>query len=304
MAKWKGPEPRAYYGKYKKLDVQNGKGWFDCYALPGDVIAICEPQHLQEVNCFLIFGKRRVLMLDTGMGICDIRPLVEELCGDDFYGLQIVNCHAHFDHTGGNCRFREVMGADTAFSRRQAQTGVPHGPLASQSDEDMFLFDYPEGFRSDEYCVEPYAFKPLEDGQLFDLGDRTVEFITTPGHTEDHAMLYDHRDGILFAGDMIYFGAIYVQFNNNILGHSSIEDYIASLEKVKERCKGLQSVYVSHNDFITDSSAIDRIKEAMEAIADGRVEGEPLRDAMYGYFGDPPTMKQYFFDRFSIVADR
>jgi len=302
--KWKTPEPREYYSKYKKIDVRNGKGWFDCYELPGDIIAICEPQHLHEVNCFLIFGEERALMLDTGMGICDIRPLAEELAGDFFDDLQIVNCHAHFDHTGGNWRFHEVMGSDTVLSRRQAVTGVAHEPLASQAYEDMFLFGYPQGFEPKEYCIRPYGFKPCEDGHIFDLGGRTVEFITTPGHTEDHAMLYDHRDGILFAGDMVYFGAIYVQFNNDVLGHSSIEEYIASLDKIRQRCKGLKSIYVSHNDFITDPSAIDVIKTAMEDVVCGRADGKPLHDELYGYYDDPPTMKEYFFDGFSIVADR
>ncbi len=43
--KWKGPEPRPYYAKYKKLTVKNDCGsWFECYELPGDITAICEPQ--------------------------------------------------------------------------------------------------------------------------------------------------------------------------------------------------------------------------------------------------------------------
>ena len=299
--KWKTPEPREYYSKYKKVEIQNSKGWFECYELPGDIYAICEPQHLQEVNCFLIFGEERALLLDTGMGICDIKPLVRELTGDYYDTLQIVNCHAHFDHTGNNWRFHEIWGADAAYTKRQAEQGVPHGPLANQTDEYMFLFDYPEGFAAEEYCIRPYHFKTCEDGHLFDLGGRQVEFITTPGHTEDHAMLYDHRDGILFAGDMIYFGAIYVQFDNEILGHSDIQDYIESLEKVKKRCAGLQRIYVSHNDFMTDPSAIDLIIDAMKAVRDGKASGVPLRDENYGYYMDPPDMKQYFFDGFSII---
>ncbi|MDO4870381.1 MAG: MBL fold metallo-hydrolase [Bacillota bacterium] len=302
--KWKTPEPREYYSKYEKIDVRNGKGWYECYRLPGEVIAICEPQHLQEVNCFLIFGEDKALMLDTGMGICDIQPLVRELCGEYYDTLQIVNCHAHFDHTGCNHRFAKVFGSDTELTRRQAECGVPHEPLASQTDAYMFLFDYPEGFAPEEYCIRPYGFEPCEDGHIFDLGGRNVEFITTPGHTEDHAMLYDHRDGILFAGDMIYFGAIYVQFENDVLGHSNIQDYIESLEKVKERCAGLRSIYVSHNDFITDPSAIDLIEDAMKAVRDGKAAGEPLQDENFGYYMDPPTVTQYLFDGFSIIAGK
>lgn len=305
--KWKTPEPREYYAKYKHIDTVSSRSWFECYELPGDVTAICEPQHLQEVNAFLIFGEQKALLLDTGMGIFSIRPLVEELCGarglcaeED---LQVVNCHCHFDHTGGNWAFDEVFAADDPIVRRQAASGVPLEPLKNQMDEDMFLYDYPPGFDPTGYCVRPYTFRPCGDGHIFELGGRDVEFITTPGHTEDHAMLYDRKYGILFAGDMIYFGAIYVQFGNDIMGYSDISKYIASLEKIRTRCPDLQSIYVSHNDFITDKSAIGLIEDALRRVADGTAQGAPLRDEKYGYYMDPPTMRQYMFDGFSIVAD-
>lgn len=310
--KWKTPEKRLYYSKYRQIDIRSGQGWYECYELPGDVYAVCEPQHLQEVNVFLIFGETRVLMLDTGMGICDIRPVIEELvtlrcraqAEDMLDNLIVVNCHLHFDHTGNAWRFPEIVTADVPIVRRQAREGVPHEPLANQADEDMFLFGYPKGFVPEDYCIRPYHIRCCEDGHRFRLGGREVEFITTPGHTEDHAMLYDHRDGILFAGDMIYFGAIYVQFDNEILGHSDIQEYIDSLEKVKRRCPDMRSIYVSHNDFITDLSAIDKIRDALIAVRDGEAEGEPLRDEKYGYYGDPPTMRQYWFDGFSVVAGK
>ena len=311
--KWKTPEPREYYSKYNRIGVSNDCGWFECYELPGEVVAVCEPQHLQEVNAFLIFGDEKALLLDTGMGIFDIRPLIKELCsredtakakapGSYFDSLQVVNCHCHFDHAGGNWAFDEILAVDVPIVRRQSRAGVAHEPLSNQTDEDMFLYDYPEGFQPEEYCVKPYRFRPCEDGHIFRLGGRDVEFITTPGHTEDHAMLYDHKHGILFAGDMIYFGAIYVQFDNDILGHSDIEQYIDSLKKIRTRCPDLKSVYVSHNDFITDSSAITLIGSALRRVADGTACGTPLHDEKYGYYMDPPTMREYTFDGFSIVA--
>lgn len=299
--KWKTPQPREYYAKYKHIETVNSHNWFECYELPGDVIAICEPQHLQEVNAFLIFGEKKALLLDTGMGIFSIRPLVEELCSQP---LQVVNCHCHFDHTGGNWAFDEIFAVDDPIVRMQAAEGVPLEPLANQMDEDMFLYDYPSGFDPESYCIRPYTFKPCEDGHIFDLGDRNVEFITTPGHTNDHAMLYDHKYGILFAGDMIYFGAIYVQFGNDIMGYSDIGKYIDSLKKIRTRCPDLKSIYVSHNDFITDRNAIDLIENALRQVADGTAEGTPLRDEKYGYYMDPPTMRQYMFDGFSIVAGK
>ncbi|MBR6956642.1 MAG: MBL fold metallo-hydrolase [Firmicutes bacterium] len=297
--KWKGPEPRPYYAKYKKLKVKNDcNGWFECYELPGDITAICEPQHLQEVNVFIIKGDGKALMLDTGMGICNIEPLVRELWPGE---LTIVNCHRHFDHTGNNWRFPEVLVADVPEALKQAETGCPHKPLANQADEDMFLFGYPEGFVPEEYCVKPFKAVPVEDGHVFDLGNREVELIYTPGHLEDHLMIYDRREKILFSGDMIYLGAIYVQFSSDVMGRSDIGQYIESLNKVEAKFPEISAVYTSHNDFIMPPDCIGIIRDALVAVKDGTAQGEPLRDEKYGYFEDPQTMKQYQFEGFSIV---
>ena len=48
-------------------------------------------------------------------------------------------------------------------------------------------------------------------------------------------------------------------------------------------------------------SCTGMIRESLLAVRDGTAEGVPLRDEKYGYYGDPETMKQYFFDGFSII---
>ena len=103
--KWKDNSEREYYSKYEKVVTKNGQGWFDVYRLPGEVFAICEPQHFQEVNAYLIIGLERSLLLDTGMGICDISRVVGELYQGE---VMVVNSHFHFDHIGNNYKFNEI----------------------------------------------------------------------------------------------------------------------------------------------------------------------------------------------------
>jgi len=297
--KWKTPEKREYYSKYEQVDIKNGAGWFECYKLPHDVYCICEPQHLQEVNAFLIIGSERALLLDTGMGICNIKAVVDELYQGE---LTVVNCHFHFDHTGNNWRFDKVLAADDPFVSKTAEHGLSGAPLANQADEDMFLFGYPEGFIPEEYQTKPYNVDFVEDGHVFHLGGRDIEFIRTPGHTADHAMLYDKTNDILFSGDMVYGGAIYIQFDSEYFGSSNIDQYIASLEMVRERYPDMKEVYASHNDIIVPPERIDIIHDALVAVRDGQVPGEPLHDEKYGYYGDPKTLMEYKFDGFSIVA--
>ena len=297
--KFKTPERREYYAKYERVPTtHDANGWFETYRLPGNVLGTCEVQHLQEVNHFIIQGSERSLVLDAGLGIVNSKPLIDELCTGEY---QVINCHRHFDHAGNNWHFDEVLIPDEPLAIWQSQVGVEHKYLANQTDPDMFVFDYPEGFVPDDYWIRPFNARVIEDGHVFDLGDRKVEVIYTPGHTEDHLMLYDHAFDILFSGDMIYLDVIYAQFGNDIMGHSNVPDYIASLERVKECFPNVRYIYTSHNDFSVPVDSIDRIHDALIAVLDGTAVGEPLHDEKFGYYDDPETMKEYFFDDFSIV---
>ncbi|WP_350454907.1 MBL fold metallo-hydrolase [Slackia heliotrinireducens] len=297
--KWRTPERRPYYAKYERVAFEHDAGWFECYRLPDSVFAICEPQHLQEVNMFLIVGDDRALLLDTGLGMCDVKAVVDEL----YQGpLQVINCHRHFDHTGNNWRFPEVLAADAPGVAEQAATGIPHEFLANQTDPDMFLFDFPAGLDPDTFCVRPYRVRPVADGHVFDLGGREIEVVYTPGHTEDSLMLYDRTHDILFGGDMVYLAAIYVEFDNDFMGHSDIAGYIESLRMLEQKFPQVKTVYASHNDFVVDPEAIPVLREALQAVHDGVVQGEPLSDPKWGYWGDPEVLAQYFFDGFSVIA--
>ena len=72
--------------------------WFAVYRLPGEVYALYEPHHFQDVISYLILGKERALLLDTGMGIGNIRAVAERLTK---LPITVVNSHSHFDHVGG-----------------------------------------------------------------------------------------------------------------------------------------------------------------------------------------------------------
>ena len=55
--------------------------------------------------------------------------------------------------------------------------------------------------------IRPYHNKkpgrplPLNDGDVFDLGDRTIEAKAIPGHTAGSMMFLDHAQKLMFTGD-------------------------------------------------------------------------------------------------------
>jgi len=311
--KWKGEAPREYYGKYEKVNIENGQGWFDVYRLPGDVFAICEPQHFQEVNAYLIIGRDRSLLLDTGMGVCDIKAVVRELYQGE---ITVVNSHFHFDHIGDNHKFDEVHIFDDPYARAVAQNGLPKEGLGNQLDEDMFLFDYPKGFDPGRFRIPPYRIKLIHDGHRFDLGGRSLEVIHTPGHSNDSIMLYDGKNKILFTGDTFYLGALYAHFDCEEFGRSSVSDYYETMSGLLERCPGVKALYCSHNDFIADPVKITETASALNKIlssrsgANSRADSYSRSDAETGtathaghtYLEDGTKLREYQFDGFSIIV--
>ncbi|EDY84934.1 hypothetical protein VDG1235_4568 [Verrucomicrobiia bacterium DG1235] len=59
---------------------------------------------------------------------------------------------------------------------------------------------------------EFFAFEQWPNGEAyFDLGDRNLTIIPTPGHQEDAISLYDSQTKWLLTGDTIYPGYVHVK---------------------------------------------------------------------------------------------
>ena len=91
----------------------SAQAWFDVRPLAEGVFLIAEPGH---VNNFLVVGDDRAVLLDTGLGVADIRTVAEGLAGKP---LSVVNSHYHFDHSGGNRlrRHRHPSGRGRSWPR-------------------------------------------------------------------------------------------------------------------------------------------------------------------------------------------
>ena len=63
---------------------------------------------IDEFDCasiFLIVGSKRAFLLDTGIGIGDLKTCVERLTDKQY---DIVMSHGHGDHTGGTWAFDSI----------------------------------------------------------------------------------------------------------------------------------------------------------------------------------------------------
>jgi glyoxylase-like metal-dependent hydrolase (beta-lactamase superfamily II) len=188
--------------------------WFRFSTLNERTTLIEEP-HVDELlsaNAWHLRGRDSDLLIDCGLGITALTPMLRERFDRE---PVLVLTHAHLDHMGSAHEFAEVW----AHPLEQAGDPAPgslHGPvLAAELDLNgplppLLLTALPHtGYQPAAYRVQPTTVtRALTDGDIVDLGDRTLTVLHLPGHSPGSIALFDPADGTLFSGDVIYDGGL------------------------------------------------------------------------------------------------
>jgi glyoxylase-like metal-dependent hydrolase (beta-lactamase superfamily II) len=270
------------------------ESWFEVHELPCGVWALREPGHIQDVSSFLILGSAKALVFDTGMGIGNIRRVVQQLTDLE---LVVVNSHSHFDHVGGNWLFPAVHIFDDDYAVKVLAEGYSHQDIRFDCDPSCFKKALPAGFDPGQYQIEPTRAENIiriKEGKAFDLGSRLLEVIHTPGHSQDSISLLDQKHKMLFTGDI--YGEWNLAFFDGTLpkfGKSNLEEYAASLRKLAQLTPDLRYLCPSHGDPLQDPGELTKVSAAFESVLRG--DQEPGSENFYG-----KARKVYSFEGFSI----
>ena len=147
--------------------------------------------HYEGPFVFLLLGNTGALLIDSGATSDEetwpLRHFVDGIITDwlvahptPSYSLTVAHSHGHGDHTAG----------DVQFSNR-AKTSVV--PASLEGVKSFFGFtNWPN------------------ETVYFDLGGRILRVIAGPGHEEAATLFYDPWTGVLFTGDTVYPGRLYV----------------------------------------------------------------------------------------------
>jgi glyoxylase-like metal-dependent hydrolase (beta-lactamase superfamily II) len=283
--------------------------WFDVRELERGVHLVSEPYH---VNSFLVQGQKSAVLLDTGLGVANIRAIAEELTDKP---LLVVNSHYHFDHTGGNPLFDEIAihREGAPLLERQAPDGLAEGYMAYtkrlleawgpfKKADDLFFHlitaerlirPLPDGFDPTTYRIVPTrATRLLEDGDVLDLGGRKLEVLHTPGHSPDCICLLDRENGLLFGGDTVNTGPVYAH-----LEESDLQKFAESTARLAQLSDDVRRVFVCHYMRLeNEPSLLTEMAEGFQRILAGDVE---LRENLDCY--DLPV-KEACFEHFSVFV--
>jgi len=261
---WCRALPRPEYRNLQRVAVSDA--WFEVYKVAPAVFAIYEPHQSEETISYLIAGKNRAVLFDTGMGIGDISKVTAELTR---LPIIVLNSHTHNDHVGDNWRFETVYGMDTDFtranargSREDAQAEIAPGEICGE---------LPRGFDRETYATRPWKIKAyMHDGDRIDLGGRSLEVMATPGHTPDAICLLDRANGLLFTGDTYYPAPIWLY-----RPETDLAAYDASIRRLAALAPRIRTVLGQHNIPVAPPSSLTRLVTAFEAVRAGRIPATP-----------------------------
>ena len=82
----------------------------------------------------------------------------------------------------------------------------------------------------------------IHDGEKIDLGGRTIEVLSTPGHTPDAIALLDRANGLLFTGDTYYPAPIWLY-----RPETDFDAYAASIQRLAPLAPQIKLVLGEHN---------------------------------------------------------
>ena len=226
--------------------------WFEITPCPNQTFRISEPAlgPLHGSHSWLVVGERSALMIDTGVGIAPLAPVVRGLTDRPVICLL---SHSHYDHIGGAHEF-----ADRRMHAAEADI------MANPTPELTFWGGWlkAESFNrlpSADYDFSTYRITPapptalVNDGDEIDLGGRTLTLLHTPGHSPGLLSVFEAETRTLFSTDALYDGEMF--FN---LRGSNVMDGQKSLTRLL--ATGAEIIHPGHFNSM-DSATFQRVGE-------------------------------------------
>ena len=235
---------------------------------------------LNHLNTYLIKGKEKNLLIDTGLNFTQtFQSLCEGLSQADVKPEELTHVlltHFHVDHVGLIPRLKEAS-KDIKLSIHQVEAELSKIMSENFGDynEKMGVFlkangapssiafnlqhFHPAFFTPQAYRELASAEFPLQDCQKIRVGDYSFQVLWTPGHSPGHICLYEGSQKILISGDHLLptITPHVAQFMDDM---DPLTDYLNSLEKIKNL--HVETVLPGHEEiFANHQERIRQLKE-------------------------------------------
>lgn len=265
--------------------------WSDYFKVERVSAHVRRISDVSRTACYLVEGSARACLIDTGVGVGNLRALVDELTSLDYF---VLLTHGHVDHAGGVGAF-----ADKDVYLHPADIALANQHIAS--DMRLGYIAHCESCLGVELSKEPLApgydfeqTKPLDSGMTFDLGGLTLEVLHVPGHTQGMCMVLMKEERAILFGDACGENVLLVEEYC-----STVEEYALALKRVKAREAEYDRVLRNHGTCESDKSILDELIHLCGLILADKDDKEPATGiamnapgALFAKARDPQTHKR------------
>jgi len=271
------------FNVYKETDLGNG------------LYSIMERHHPSAergVMMYLVIGREKAALVDCGFGVTDtLRTFVESLT--DLPIICIV-AHGHPDHAGAAALFDEIymnpidealLPVSLSYERRMGDV-FGEGPGGKPKPVDEELKAYCE-----EHIVmtEHLDYRPMNDGDRFDLGGKVLEAVWMPGHTQGSMALVNTEDNYALISDCFSFRTAMVKAPTE--KRVAITTYRDGLKRFLGMINDDTAIFWGHGTEPVDHSVPENMMKACQEVLDGKTENDTPSNSHFAKRADAPKAR-------------
>ena len=220
-----------------------------------------------ESTAFLLVGEKKACLIDTMIGVHDYHEAARKFTDKP---IIVVNTHGHPDHIYGNVFFEKAYMHPADLSEAQFHMNDP---------------EFVEECRKSGRTMPP--FEEIKEGDVIDLGGRTLKIYDLPGHTPGGILLLCPEERILFTGDSI---------NHHLWMQLPTSGLLAEFAKALDRVMFLEQeadmILHGHAHDFDDISLMSAMRKGIQEI----LEGQTSQDQPYPWFGGIATQHPFKVD--------
>lgn len=238
--------------------------WFTVQQIDVNTYAISEYGHWEKVHSFLLLGIDKAILIDTGLGIDNIKRVTDQLTD---LPIDVITTHVHTDHIGSHGKFERIYvhEGDKDWLVNGIK-GLSIEQIRKDISRDINL-PVPNTFNPETY--QPFQGEPtglLHDGDVVELNNRNLIIYHTPGHSPGHICIFDETNGYLFTGDLLYDETPIYAFYPS----TNPVDLINSLEKIS-KISNVSMVYGSHNTLGLNPKILKEVQFAVKFLRENEL---------------------------------
>lgn len=208
---------------------------------------------MHHATGYFVIGEEKVCVIDTMNGFTDIMSVIRGITDKP---VVVVNTHGHGDHIFGNVYFDEAHINPKDLKLAEEMCAIPEFVEACA-----------------KYGMSMPPFKAIKEGDIIDLGGRTLEVFELPGHMPGSIVLLLREDRVLFTGDAVNHH-LWLQLD----GCSPLPECVKALDRLMFLEDRADFILHGHAPDKDDILLMRCMRNGIEEICDGKTaEDKPYK---------------------------